>query len=567
MLARLRQAWELYKQHVQVITAALFFLACIRVWEANQWTQLAESDLLHNLPHSAHPANHTSDSPSLGERHPDSLQAWSCKHSGIWFHGQEHRWPELEELADAYCQLELSPEPEAADAASPQSSTLHDTNIQTKLRMPDLIGRLQARLTTAAVDLSEAQQIEGLLSDHEPAADSTAETAGVENTTAPRAARPGLIQSVIQKFQGDILFNSSLASFPQYRDAHPKKAVIGLTGIMSYPRLTAFVLWLTGHQFRMANVKQAILDNAETASWWACMGLQALRCPFCGMVLMVFMPGMQTALYTAAFMTQQPHLALWVGVIALLKVASESYALQMLFTSPIPASDKLSSVICSHVLLPAVNLTMGLLYVCVQPFLPASWGYALYLLYITVMPLFTVWANVAVWGPNPAPVVHPAADHAAAERGDRRAEPDMVAVARAAIERNRMLLLDLHEGPNPRAAAAGAAADPNTAHHRHRDSHRGKEVHWPPPLHVPDHLEDSPQLPDSFKCPITFGIMKEPATTRNGLTYDRPAIMKWIEQHRRDPTTSLKLKAHHLSPNLSLRSVIQNWVDMHASQS
>lgn len=74
------------------------------------------------------------------------------------------------------------------------------------------------------------------------------------------------------------------------------QAVIGLTGIMSYPRLTAFVLWLTGHQFRMANVKQAILDNAETASWWACMGLQALRCPFCGMVLMVFMPGMQVVL-------------------------------------------------------------------------------------------------------------------------------------------------------------------------------------------------------------------------------------------------------------------------------
>ncbi|KAL3145667.1 hypothetical protein ABBQ32_003202, partial [Trebouxia sp. C0010 RCD-2024] len=297
-------------------------------------------------------------------------------------------------------------------------------------------------------------------------------------------------------------------------------AVIGLVGVMSYPRLTAFVLWLSGHDFRMANVKQAILDNAETASWWACLGLQALRCPFCGIVVMIFMPGMQTALYTAAFMTQQPHLALWVGVIALLKVASESYALQMLFTSPIPASDKLSSIICSHVLLPAVNLTMGLLYVCVQPFLPASWGYALYLLYITVTPLFTVWANVAVWGPNPVPVVRP-----------------------------------------------GAAADPNTAHHRHRDNHRGKEVHWPPPLHVPDHLEDSPELPDSFKCPITFGIMKEPATTRNGLTYDRPAILKWIEQHRRDPTTSLKLKAHHLSPNLSLRSVIQNWVDMHSSKS
>ena len=46
-----------------------------------------------------------------------------------------------------------------------------------------------------------------------------------------------------------------------------------------------------------------------------------------------------------------------------------------------------------------------------------------------------------------------------------------------------------------------------------------------------------------------------------GLTYDRPAIMRWIQQHRRDPTTAQKLKAHHLSPNLSLRTVIQSWID------
>ena len=49
---------------------------------------------------------------------------------------------------------------------------------------------------------------------------------------------------------------------------------------------------------------------------------------------------------------------------------------------------------------------------------------------------------------------------------------------------------------------------------RDRD-HRHKEVHWPPPLIVPEHLEDV-EVPDSFKCPITFGIMREPATTRSG---------------------------------------------------
>lgn len=112
MVARLEQAWLLQKQQVLVITAALFFLACIRVWEANQWTQLPGSDLLHNL------ANHTSDHPSLGGGHSDNLQAWSCKHSETWFHNQTHRWSELEELANACCQLEFPPVLEAAGIPS-----------------------------------------------------------------------------------------------------------------------------------------------------------------------------------------------------------------------------------------------------------------------------------------------------------------------------------------------------------------------------------------------------------------------------------------------------------------
>ena len=47
-----------------------------------------------------------------------------------------------------------------------------------------------------------------------------------------------------------------------------------------------------------------------------------------------------------------------------------------------------------------------------------------------------------------------------------------------------------------------------------------------------------------------------------GITYDKSAILKWIEQHRHDPTTQSKLEAHDLSPNLSLRNVIQSWIDM-----
>ena len=71
------------------------------------------------------------------------------------------------------------------------------------------------------------------------------------------------------------------------------QAVLGLNGIMSCPRLTTFILWLTGHNFRMANVKQAILVQAATAPYYAHAGLQILRCPFFGILLAVCMPGLQ----------------------------------------------------------------------------------------------------------------------------------------------------------------------------------------------------------------------------------------------------------------------------------
>ena len=61
---------------------------------------------------------------------------------------------------------------------------------------------------------------------------------------------------------------------------------------MSCPRLTTFILWLTGHNFRMANVKQAILLQATTP-YYARVGLQVLRCPFFGILLAVCMPGLQ----------------------------------------------------------------------------------------------------------------------------------------------------------------------------------------------------------------------------------------------------------------------------------
>ena len=114
LLVRLRQAWVVQRQQIQVILGALFFLVCIVRWEKSQWTQPVRSDLLHDLPQSAHLANLSMSDNSAHGGSNHSVSAWSCKHSRTWFRGQAQRWPELEEIADTYCQLALSSEPEGA---------------------------------------------------------------------------------------------------------------------------------------------------------------------------------------------------------------------------------------------------------------------------------------------------------------------------------------------------------------------------------------------------------------------------------------------------------------------
>ena len=44
------------------------------------------------------------------------------------------------------------------------------------------------------------------------------------------------------------------------------------------------------------------------------------------------------------------------------------------------------------------------------------------------------------------------------------------------------------------------------------------------------------------------------------MTYERPAILKWLESRRHDPCTKAPLRKRHLAPNLALRGVIETWV-------
>ena len=138
---------------------------------------------------------------------------------------------------------------------------------------------------------------------------------------------------------------------------------------------------------------------------------------------------------------------------------------------------------------------------------------------------------------------------------------------------------------------------------REKEAHA---THWPPALAIPQELEDDEvAAPEQFKCPITLAIMTEPALTPNGedlrtrlacpgcatdhfcppfhgpgktmlceprwtflqltyatagMTYERPAILKWLETRRHDPCTKAPLRKRHLAPNLALRGVIEGWV-------
>lgn len=94
--------------------------------------------------------------------------------------------------------------------------------------------------------------------------------------------------------QADLpLFPSHALTCLFFYMSHALQAALGLTGIMSCPRLTTFVLWVSGHDFQMAHVKQVILHRAEKAPAYARTGLQVLRCPFFGVVLFMCMPGFQ----------------------------------------------------------------------------------------------------------------------------------------------------------------------------------------------------------------------------------------------------------------------------------
>lgn len=83
---------------------------------------------------------------------------------------------------------------------------------------------------------------------------------------------------------------------------------------------------------------------------------------------------------------------------------------------------------------------------------------------------------------------------------------------------------------------------------------------WPPPIAVPKEMDSGNNVPDYFLCPITGCLMRQPAMTPDGVTYDYDAIVEWLQNRQTDPSTNQPLTPDQLCPNRTVRSMIEDFI-------
>ena len=90
-------------------------------------------------------------------------------------------------------------------------------------------------------------------------------------------------------------------------------------------------------------------------------------------------------------------------------------------------------------------------------------------------------------------------------------------------------------------------------------------THWPSPLVIPESLDKrigDTDTPREFVCPLTLGLMRQPAVTPHGTTYDYEAVASWADAKGRYPAheSNQPLSRSDLAPNRALRGMIEEWV-------
>lgn len=75
-------------------------------------------------------------------------------------------------------------------------------------------------------------------------------------------------------------------------------------------------------------------------------------------------------------------------------------------------------------------------------------------------------------------------------------------------------------------------------------------------------------VPSVFRCPISLDVMRSPVSLCTGITYDRSSIQHWLEAgHDTCPATMQVLDSKDVVPNLTVRRLINLWVQTSARRS
>jgi hypothetical protein len=65
------------------------------------------------------------------------------------------------------------------------------------------------------------------------------------------------------------------------------------------------------------------------------------------------------------------------------------------------------------------------------------------------------------------------------------------------------------------------------------------------------------KINEAFYCPITREVMEDPVVCMDGHTYERYAIVQWLETHDTSPKTNARLPSRFIVSNHALRAEIE----------
>ena len=66
--------------------------------------------------------------------------------------------------------------------------------------------------------------------------------------------------------------------------------------------------------------------------------------------------------------------------------------------------------------------------------------------------------------------------------------------------------------------------------------------------------------PTYFCCPLTLDVMTDPVLDREGNTFEREAVVAWLQKNKTSPISREPLNESMLVPNIALREMINHYM-------